>query len=140
MVRSGDPARAELARLAKAYRVRLARHLAGRPVIQTKDLAVEAGLGADYYADNVYMEAHHAERLLDIGYRPVIVPAMSGAANVLIFVRGPWPVDARAGPIHPRLLPYLEDGDPLMARLVGRVHREMRLAETSGGESGNGPT
>lgn len=138
MARHGDPARAELARLGKAYRVRLARHLAGRPVIQTKDLAVEAGLGADYYADSVYMEAHHAERLLDIGYRPVIVPAVSGAANVLIFVRGPWPVDSGAGAIHPRLLPYLEDGDPLMVLLVGRVHREMRLAEAADEEPSHG--
>lgn len=140
MARHGDPARAELARLGKAYRVRLARHLAGRPVIQVKDLAAAAGLGADYYADNVHMALHHAERLLDIGYRPVVVPTMSGAANVLILVRKPWPVDPRAGAVHPRLLTYLEDGDPLMALLVGRVHREMKLAETASGETGHGRT
>lgn len=140
MARHGDPARAELARLNKAYRVRLARHLAGRPVIQVKDLWAEAGLGADRYAGNVFMEAHHAERLLDIGYRPVVVPAMSDAVNVLIFVRKTWPVDAHAGAIHPRLLPYLVDGDPLMALLVGRVQREMELTGTITEESGHGRT
>ena len=140
MRRSGDPAKAALNRGAKAYRVRLARHLAGRPVVQTKDLAVEAGHGADYYADSVYMAVHHAERLLDIGYRPVVVPAMSGAVNVLILVRKPWPVDARAGAINPRFLPYLEDGDPLMALLVGRAQREMKLTETVGKEPDHGRT
>lgn len=138
MARHGDPARAELARRAKAYRVRLARYLAGRPVIQVKDLWAEAGLGADRYADNVYMEAHHAEKLIDIGYRPVFVPAMSGALGVLVLVRKPWPVDR--GTVHPRLLPYLEDGDPLMALLVGRVQREMELAGTIAEESGHGRT
>lgn len=128
----------ELARRAKAYRVRLARYLAGRPVIQVKDLWAEAGFGADRYADNVYMAAHHAERLLGIGYRPVVVPAMSGALGVLILVRKPWPVDR--GAVHPRLLPYLEDGDPLMALLVGRVQREMELAGTITEESYHGRT
>lgn len=130
MARHGDPARAELARLAKAYRVRLARYLAGRPVIQVKDLATEAGLGADYYtADHIYMAVHHAEKLLDIGYWPVVVPAMSGAINVLLLVRKPWPVDGRAGAIHPRLLPYLEDGDPLMTLLVYRAQRASMTKE-----------
>ncbi len=138
MARHGDPARAELARLNKAYRVRLARHLAGRPVIQVKDLWAEAGLGADRYAGHIYMEAHHAERLLDIGYRAVVVPAMSGALGVLLLVRGPWPVDGRAGAVHPRLLPYLQAGDPLMALLVGRAQREMELAGTIAEESGHG--
>ncbi|MFT4159604.1 hypothetical protein [Shinella sp.] len=133
-----DPATVELARRAKAQRVRLARYLASRPVIQVKDLWVEAGLGADRYADSVYMAAHHAEKLLDIGYRPVVVPAMSGAANVMIFVRKSWPVDRVE--VHPRLLPYLEDGDPLMALLVGRVQREMELAGTIAEESGHGRT
>lgn len=140
MARHGDPARAEFARLGKAYRVRLARYLTGRPVIQVKDLWAEAGLGADRYADNVYMEVRHAERLLDIGYRPVVVPAMSGAANILIFVRKPWPVDVRAGAIHPRFLPYLEDGDPLMALLVGRAQREMELADAIAAECDHGRT
>jgi hypothetical protein len=138
MTRHGDPARAEFARLAKAYRVRLARYLAGRPVVQLKDLAVEAGLGADYYADSIYMELHHAEKLIDIGYRPVVVPALSGALGVLVLVRKPWPVDR--GAMHPRLLPYLEDGDPLMALLVGRVQREMELAGAIAEESGHGRT
>lgn len=138
MTRYGDPARAEFARLAKAYRVRLARYLAGRPVVQLKDLAVEAALGADYYADSVYMELHHAEKLIDIGYRPVVVPTMSGTLGVLVLVRKPWPVDR--GTVHPRLLPYLEDGDPLMALLVGRVQREMELAGTVAEESGHGRT
>ena len=138
MTRYGDPARAEFARLAKAYRVRLARYLAGRPVVQLKDLAVEVGLGADYYADSVYMELHHAEKLIDIGYRPVVVPALSGALGVLVLVRKPWPVDR--GTVHPRLLPYLEDGDPLMALLVGRVKREMELEEAARKELCHGRT
>lgn len=87
MARSGDPARAELARRGKAYRARMMGYLAGRRVVQVKDLWVEAGIDPDYYGDNVYMEAHHAERLLDIGYRAVVVPAMSGALGVLILVR-----------------------------------------------------
>lgn len=138
MTRHGDRALAEFARLAKAYRVRLARYLAGRPVVQLKDLAVEAGLGTDYYADSVYMELHHAEKLIDIGYRPVVVPAMSGALGVLVLVRKPWPVDR--GTVHPRLLPYLEDGDPLMALLVGRVQREMELEEAARKELCHGRT
>lgn len=138
MARNGDPARVEFARLAKAYRVRLARYLAGRPVVQLKDLAVEAGLGADYYADSIYMELHHAEKLIDIGYRPVVVPALSGALGVLVLVRKPWPVDR--GTVHPRLLPYLEDGDLLMALLVGRVQREMELAGNIAEGSGHGRT
>jgi len=110
---------------------KLARLLAGRPVVQLRDLAEEAGLGRDYYDDGlIYMEIAHAERLIDVGYRPVVVPAASGAANVLVFVRGPWPVDAHAGAIHPRLRPYLVDGDPLMALLVGRAQREINLART----------
>lgn len=138
MRRSGEPAKPALNRGAKAYRVRLARYLAGRPVVQLKDLWAEAGLGADRYADNVYMAAHHAEKLLDIGYRPVVVPAMSGALGVLVLVRKPWPVDG--GAVHPRLLPYLEDGDPLMALLVGRAQREMELAGAIKEESGHGRT
>lgn len=138
MARNGDPARAEFVRLAKAYRVRLARYLAGRPVVQLKDLAVEAGLGADYYADSIYMELHHAEKLIDIGYRAVVVPALSGALSVLVLVRKPWPVDR--GTVHPRLLPYLEDGDPLMALLVGRVQREMDLKEAARKELCHGRT
>ena len=139
MAQHGDPARAEFARLGKAYRVRLARHLAGRPVIQVKDLAAEAGLGADYYtADSIYMAVHHADRLLDIGYRPVVIPAMSGTLGVLILVRKPWPVDR--GAVHPRLRPYLEDGDPLMALLVGRAQREMELAGAITEEPGHGRT
>ncbi len=138
MRRSGDPAKAALNRGAKAYRVRLARYLAGRPVIQTKDLAIEAALGADYYADSIDMEVHHAERLFDIGYRPVVVPAMSGTLGVLTLVRQPWPVDK--GTVHPRLLPYLEDGDPLMALLVGRVQREMEMAGDAAEERGHGRT
>lgn len=140
MAQSRDPATIELARRNKAYRVRLARYLAGRPVVQVKDLWIEAGLGTDRYAGNIFMEAHHAERLLDIGYRPVVVPAISGGLGVLILVRKPWPVDGRAGEIHPRLLPYIEDGDPLMALLVHRVHREMKLAGTAGEEPGRGRT
>jgi len=138
MTRHGDRARAEFARLAKAYRVRLARYLAGRPVVQLKDLAVEAGLGADYYADSIYMELHHAEKLIDIGYRPVVVPTLSGALGVLVLVRKPWPVDR--GAVHPRLLPYLADGDPLMALLVGRVQREMELEEAARKELCHGRT
>lgn len=138
MARSRDPATVELARLAKAQRVRLARYLAGRPVIQVKDLWAEAGLGADRYADNVHMAAHHAEKLLNIGYRPVVVPAMSGAFGALILVRKPWLVDR--GAVHPRLLPYLEDGDPLMALLVGRAQREMELAGNVAEESDHGRT
>lgn len=138
MARSGDPATVELARRAKAQRVRLARYLAGRPVVQVKDLWAEAGLGADRHADNVYMAAHHAEKLLDIGYRPIVVPALSGTLGVLVLVRKPWPVDR--GAVHPRLLPYLEDGDPLMALLVGHVQRQMELAGTIAEESGHGRT
>lgn len=138
MARSRDPATVELARLAKAQRVRLARDLAGRPVIQVKDLWAEAGLGADRYVDNVYMAAHHAEKLLDIGYRPVVVSALSGALGVLVLIRKPWPVDR--GAVHPRLLPYLEDGDPLMALLVGRVQREMELEEAARKELCHGRT
>ena len=124
MARSRNPATVELAHRSKAYWARLMGYLAGSPVVQVKDLWVEAGLGADRYADHVYMQAHHAERLLDLGYRPVVVSAMSGAANVLIFVREPWPLDALVGAVHPRLLPYLEDGDPLMALLVYRAQRD----------------
>lgn len=138
MARSRDPATVELARLPKAQRVRQARYLAGRPVIQVKDLWAEAGLGADRYADNVHMAAHHVEKLLYIGYRPVVVPAMSGALGVLILVRKPWPVDRL--PVHPRLMPYLEDGDPLMALLVGRAQREIELAGAIAEESGHGRT
>ncbi len=124
MAEHGDPATAELARRSKAYWARLRGYLAGRPVVQLKDFAIEAGLGDDHYGDNVYMQAHHAEKLLDLGYLPVVVPAISGAANVLIFVREPWPLDAHAGEVHPRLRPYLEDGDPLMALLVYRAQRD----------------
>jgi hypothetical protein len=126
----------ELARRNKAYRERLARYLFGRPVIQVKDLWVEAGLDADRYAENVFMAGYHAERLLNIGYRPVVVPAMSGALGVLILVRKPWPQDKVK--VHPRLLPYLEDGDPLMALLVGRVQREMDLSGSTAEERNHG--
>lgn len=54
----------------------------------------------------------------------MVVAAISGAANVLIFVREPWPLDAHAGAVHPRLLTYLEGGDPLMALLVYRAQRD----------------
>ena len=128
MARSRDPATIELARRHRAYRARMMGYLAGARVVQLKDLWVTAGLDADCYADNVYMQVHHADRLLDLGYRPLVVQAVSGAANVLLFVRGPWPLDAHAGAVHPRLLPYLEDGDPLMALLVGRAQREIDLA------------
>lgn len=125
---SGDPAVAALVRMNAANRARLMGYLAGRPVVQIRDLWAEAGLGRDRYAGNEYMELVHAERLLGLGYCPVVIPAASGAANVLVFVRGPWPLDAHTGTIHPRLRSYLEDGDPLMALLVGRVQREMNLA------------
>lgn len=96
--------------------------LAGRQVVQLRDLAEEAGLGRDYYdPGSIYMELHHAERLMDAGYSPVVVPALSGAVNVVLFVRGPWPVDASAAAPDPALRPYLADGDPLMALLVGRA-------------------
>ncbi len=124
MARSRDPAMIELARRQRAHRARMMGCLAGCPVVQIKDLWVEAGLDADRYADHVYMQAYHAERLLNLGYRPVVIPAMSGAANVLIFVREPWALDAHAGTVHPRLRPYLEDGDPLMALLVYRAQRD----------------
>ncbi|QPC87506.1 hypothetical protein GA830_12690 [Mesorhizobium sp. NBSH29] len=105
MARSRDPAMIELARRSKAHRARMMGCLAGCPVVQVKDLWVEAGLDLDRYADDVYMQVHHAERLLNLGYRPVVIPAMSGAANVLIFVREPWALDAHAGAVHPRLRP-----------------------------------
>jgi hypothetical protein len=120
-----------MARPGDANRAMVVRVLAGRPVVQLTDLAEEAGLGRDYYDDGlIYLELAHAERLIDAGYRPVIVPVLSGALGVLVFVRGPWPLDAHTGAIHPRLRPYLEDGDPLMALLVGRAQREINLART----------
>jgi hypothetical protein len=117
---AGRPA----ARPGDANRDMLACLLAGRPAVQLRDLAEEAGLGRDYYDESrIYMELHHAERLLDAGYRPVVVPALSGAVNVILFVRGPWPVDASVAAPDPAMRPYLADGDPLMALLVGRAQR-----------------
>lgn len=107
-----------------ANRALMACLLAGRPVVQLRDLAEEAGLGRDYYDEGrIYMELHHAERLMDAGYRPVLLPALSGAVRVVVFVRGPWAVDAAAGAVPAAMRPYLADGDPLMALLVGRALR-----------------
>lgn len=107
-----------------ANRALMACLLAGRPVVQLRDLAEEAGLGRDYYDEGrVYMELQHAERLMDAGYRPVLVPALSGAVSVVVFARGPWAVDAAAEAASAAMLPYLADGDPLMALLVGRAQR-----------------
>lgn len=121
-----DPATVALARGSAAFWKRLRGYLAGRPAVQLKDLWIEAGIDPARYADNIHMKLHHAERLIRLGYRPVAVPALSGALAVAVFVREPWPEDEH---FHPRLAPYLEDGDPLMALLVGRVQRDMRLAE-----------
>lgn len=121
MARSRDPATVELARRNEAYWARLSLLFAGRPVVQVKDLLLEAGLSN---AGHPYVEEHYADKLMHLGYRPVVVPALSGRLGVLLFVRGPWPLDAHAGPVHPRLLPYLEDGDPPMALLVGRAQRD----------------
>lgn len=103
--------------------------LAGREVVQLRDLAEEAGLGRDYYDESrIYMELHHAERLIDAGYRLVVVPALSGAVNVALFVRDQWDVDASTEAVDPAMRPYLADGDPLMALLVGRAHRASRCS------------
>ena len=106
----------------EANRTLLANLLAGRPVVQLKDLWIEAGLDPDDYADHPHMRDCHRRRLEDAGYRAIMLPAPSGA--VTAFVRGPWPSDAHARPVPAGLRAYLEDGDPLMALLVGRVaHR-----------------
>lgn len=107
-----------------ANRALMACLLAGRPVVQLRDLAEEAGLGRDYYDEGrIYMELHHAERLMGAGYRLVLLPALSGAVRVVVFVRGPWAVDAAADAVPAAMLPYLADGDPLMALLVSRALR-----------------
>lgn len=135
MARNGDPARAELARRNEVYRARLSLLFAGRPVLQVKDLLAEAGLSD---VGDPYIEEHYADKLMRLGYRPTVVPALSGRLGVLLFVRDPRPQGAPA--TDPRFLPYLEDGDPLMALLVGRAQREMELAGTIAEESGHGRT
>lgn len=140
MARSRDPAAVEFARRDRAYWARLRLLFAGRPVVQVKDIRVEAGLGTERYDGDDYVWSCYAEKLVRLGYRPVAVRAMSGAVEVLIYVRGPWPEDAAAPAIHPRLLPYLEDGDPLMALLVGRVQRETKLAASARKEAHHGRT
>lgn len=97
-----------------AYREKLRWLLAGRPVIQVRDLWVEAGLDRDCYADTP-LESYHLARLIEAGYRPVSVP---------VLIRAPWAADSFAGAIDLGFLPYLEDGDPLMALLVYRAQRE----------------
>ena len=112
-----------MASLRTAYRERLMRLLAGRPVIQVRDLWVEAGLDRDCYADTP-LESYHLARLIEAGYRPVSVPVLSGTHRTLLLVRGPWASDSFEGAIDPGFLPYLEDGDPLIALLVHRAQRE----------------
>lgn len=118
-----DPAKAELRRRSRAYWARLRGYLAGRQVIQVKDLWLAAGLDPHRYADNEYMELHHAEVLLKLGYRPVVVPALSGRLSVLVLVRDPWISEGIGGDGFER---FLGDGDPLMALLVGRARRVQR--------------
>lgn len=119
MARSRDPATVELNRRNEAYWARLSLLFAGRPVVQVKDLLQEAGLSN---AGHPYVEEHCADKLMHLGYRPVVVPALSGRLGVLLFVRDSWSQDAHA--MDPGFRPYLEDGDPLMALLVGRAQRD----------------
>jgi hypothetical protein len=77
------------------------------------------------------MRACHRRGLEEAGYRAIWLPAPSGAASVLAFVRGAWPSDAHACKVPPEPLPYLEDGDPLMALLVGRVQHDLAAAESN---------
>jgi hypothetical protein len=105
------------------YREKLRWLLAGRPVIQVRDLWVEAGLDRDCYADTP-LESYHLARLIEVGYRPVAVRALSGTHRTFVLIRAPWAADSFVGAIDPGFLPYLEDGDPLMALLVYRAQRE----------------
>jgi len=105
------------------YREKLRWLLAGRPVIQVRDLWVEAGLDRDCYVDTP-LERYHLARLIEAGYRPLSIPVLSGTHRTLLLVRDPWASDSFAGTVDPGLLAYLEDGDPLMALLVHRAQRE----------------
>ncbi|WP_174801463.1 hypothetical protein [Martelella limonii] len=107
----------------KAYREKLRWLLAGRPVIQVRDLWVEAGLDRNCYAGTPLESYHHA-RLIEAGYRPVSLPVLSGTHHTFVLVRSPCTSHSFASAIDPGFLPYLEDGDPLMALLVYRAQKE----------------
>lgn len=118
-----------MANPSNAYREKLRWLLAGRPVIQVRDLWVEAGLDRDCYADTP-LERYHLARLIEAGYRPVSVPVLSGTHRTFVLIRAPWAADSFAGTVDPGFLPYLEDGDPLMALLVYRAQRESGYGRT----------
>jgi hypothetical protein len=112
-----------------SYMEKLMCLLAGRPVIQVKDLWAEAGIDRNRYADTP-MESHHLARLVEAGYRPVSVPVFSDSHQTFLLVRGHWASDAFTRAVDPGFVPYLEDGDRLMTLLVQRAQRERSQSES----------